>query len=476
MANERGAKFDSIALTTEFICGAGRDWRRLREYHYSLIIPPDPKCLSLFAAGYDYYFCVKLTNDSNEARRITIEARRPGRGDTQPAWQPTRVPLFVSEDFHHWYVLDEVRSTAGHEEFYAKVPLLPRQSVYVSNSLPYPSAWMKSWLEQTAERRNDLVTLQSLGQTVQGRDIPLLTITDPSVDDAAKDRVLVTSGFHPAEPDWLASITIIETLLGDDAWAAQLRQEFIVDIVPQVNPDGYDLGTNASNANGINMYWDFRRDDMATSPEAVYLWRWIESHPPSLYIDFHAYVYQLHKGFRPYIRPKADYPRPARPVVRAIDKALIALCEGRSVVGSSTNDWRTLAAQMTAAFGTITYPKFHLHLNHGVSACRELGLDVFRVIVEGARAYRPLHPKTIGADRPRGLANQLLRWLEQGHLPLKARRGWRRLANFLGIQSPFSQDVSSALYSGLAPHWRKHFWSQREQVEPVIVIGELGIR
>jgi hypothetical protein len=465
--------FDSIIFSTDFICGAGVNGQRQGVDYYSLIIPSDPDCRSL--PGYDYYFCAKLTNGSNDIKEMILEARRPERGGTQPIWQLTRVPLFISEDFHRWYVLDEVQATANHEEFRADIPLLRGQSVYVTNSLPYPSAWMKNWLQNVAQS-SEFAISHSLGQTVQGRDIPLLTITDPSVETTDKDRVLVTSGFHPAEPDWLATVTIIESLLGDEKWAAQLKHEFIIDIIPQVNPDGFDLGTNGSNANGINMYWDFRRDDMEASPEAVHLWRWIEKHPPSLYIDYHAYVHQLHKDFRPYIRPLAGYPRPARPAVKAINRAFIELCQGRYWTGGSTNDHRTLAAQMTASFGTITYPKFHMHFNHGVPACRQLGLDVFRVILENARPFRPLHPKTVGVSPANGIANNLLYWWEQGFWPSKARRGWRRLGGLLSLEPSVQESVPLPAEPGLAQHWRKHLWSQRPQVDPVIVIDETGIR
>jgi hypothetical protein len=465
---------EQIKLTSDFTCGAGEDSRQLGSDYYALTIPADPSSTEV-TQSYCWFFCVCLSNLSEEPQSITVDMLRPDHTISETFWLPTKVPLFISDDFHRWYVLDEVKSTPSHEDFRARLVLASGQAIYLTNSLPYPAAWMRNWLKQIVARHR-LVSLYTIGQTVQGRDMLILTITDPSVDTSIKDRILVTSGFHPAEPDWLATITIIEALLGDEEWAVRVRQDFVVDIVPQCNPDGYDLGTNASNANAINMYWDFRRDDMEASPEAVHLWRWIEAHPPSLYLDFHAYVHQLEKNFRPYLRPKADYPRPARPVVQAIDKDLISLCEGRYVVGKNTSDPRTLAAQMTAAFGTITYPKFHLHLNHGVTACRRLGLDVFRVVVENAWPYRPLYSRTVGADRPRGVANQLLRWVEQGDLPLRARRGWRSLVNLLGLQSPVFQGVSSASGSGLAPHWREHFWSQRGQARPVIVIDETGIR
>ena len=382
------------------------------------------------------------------------------------------MPVFVSEDFESWYVLDRVEASENHEEYHVTLPLQLGQTVYVSNSIPYPPRRMSAWLRRIQIEHSDLAKLSNLGSSAQRQDILLLSVTDPTVDDSAKDRVLVTSGFHPAEPDWLATMSIIELLLGDDAWAQEVRREFIVDVVPQVNPDGFVLGTNGCNAQGVNLYWDFRPDDESGSPEAFHLWQWIEAHPPSMYIDFHAYVYQLHKDFRPYIRPLSDYAHSARPVVQAIDRKLIALCHGRQVRGRGTNLPTTLAAQITKAFGSITYTKFHLHLQHGIPACQQLGVEVFQAIVGTARAYRPLAPKAVPpAGGQRTLADSWLHWWEQSRTASRMRYLGRLVKYRLGISQAPTNDLLSGLpESGLASHWRRHLWSQRGRVAPVITI------
>ena len=321
-------ELDRISLSSNFAGGAGINFRRKSPNHFAWNVPADPPSTRL-AKGYDYFFCVRVVNLDVRPREITLDVLRPER-QAEPQWSPSQVPLFVSKDMRSWYVLDEVKAGPGHMEFRAKLALAAGQGIYVSNSLPYPAEWMNEWLRQTATAYPDLTTLQIIGQSAQECPVWLLTLTDPSVLESDKDRVLITSGFHPAEPDWLATMAIIETLLSDNVWSQQVRREFIIDVVVQVNPDGFDLGTNGCNANGINLYWDFRPDDPETCPEAAHLWRWIESHPPCLYMDFHAYVHQLHKDFRPYIRPLSDYAPSAWPVVRAIDRQLIGLCNGRS--------------------------------------------------------------------------------------------------------------------------------------------------
>ena len=432
-----------------------------------LTIPPDADCRGL--PGYDYFFCVRVTNGA-AARRLVIEARLPD-SVREIAWLPSRIALFASADFRAWYVLDGVEAAPTHREFRFAIDLAPHESLWCANSLPCPSDRMRRWVEALAAPYPEWARIETIGTSVMGRPIDLVTVTDRSIADADKDRVLITSGFHPAEPDWLATIAIIEELTSRSAWARDKRRQYVFDIVPQVNPDGFDLGANASNAHGVNMYWDFRRDDAVSSPEAVALWTWIRAHPPDLYIDYHAYVYQLEKDYRPYIRPASDYPAAARPAVRAMDRALIALCGGRGVRGAATSDPLSLAPQLTSHFGTITYPKFHMHLYHGVAACRTLGLDVARTLLDAAEPFRPLRGRTgRGAWRQAGHDRALTR-LGQARTVVRTRNVLRRTLGRV-IGRPVREAVPAARGEGLPAHWLGHLWKDRKSAVPVFEFGD----
>ena len=76
------------------------------------------------------------------------------------------------------------------------------------------------------------------------------------------------------------------------------------------------------------------------------------------------------KGLSTLHPPRVRLPGRRAAAVRTMDRALIALCGGRGVRGAATSDPLSLAPQLTSHFGTIMYPKFHMHLYHGVASCR----------------------------------------------------------------------------------------------------------
>ncbi|MDQ3070956.1 MAG: hypothetical protein M3R55_14665 [Acidobacteriota bacterium] len=461
-ARTGSAVFDDIVLDSRFACGAGHQWRQVDRDHYAFDVPADPSCRG--QPGYDYYFRVRVSNKDAVARTLTLDARRAGRVEPEP-WALSRVPVFVSHDADHWWVADEPLADSRHEEYRIRVTLLPGETVFLTNSLQQPAEAFASWLRRFADEHPSLVTLTEIGRTPGNNALLVATVEDRDVSPAPRDRMMVTSGLHPAEPDWLATLAILRALVSSEPWARALRRAFVFDVVPVSNPDGFDLGTNATNASGVNMYWDFRPGDHDASPEAVRLWEWMERHPPVLYLDFHAYVFQLGKDYRAYLRPAYDYPPALRGVVRAIDRRLTALCGGRAVRDDATRDPRTLAPQLSRRHGTLTYPKFHVHFIYGIAATRQLSVDVFRAVAEPAAEQGPLWSRAHGYEP--GPLDTVMRALTQSRTARRIQSAVRQALIAAGLKAPVRVGVALPAEPGLAPHWRRHLWSARAEVPPV---------
>lgn len=112
--------------------------------------------------------------------------------------------------------------------------------------------------------RNPNVTIDTIGQSVQGRNIYAVTVTDNNVQDK-KFRVTIHARTHPAEvQSSYVTNEIIKNLISGSEFADALIGSCIFNIIPMINPDGVELGLNRYNANNIDLEGDWN----AVQPEA----------------------------------------------------------------------------------------------------------------------------------------------------------------------------------------------------------------
>ncbi|MBF0429700.1 MAG: hypothetical protein HQK83_00360 [Fibrobacteria bacterium] len=109
--------------------------------------------------------------------------------------------------------------------------------------------------------QSPFVLVDSIGQSIQGRPLYLLTITNgliPAKRSAEiitdKPRVFIHARTHPSEVQSSRIATEIITFLLDTTLASHtLREKFVFNILPMYNPDGVELGCERVNAADINL-------------------------------------------------------------------------------------------------------------------------------------------------------------------------------------------------------------------------------
>ncbi|GAH85537.1 unnamed protein product, partial [marine sediment metagenome] len=165
----------------------------------------------------------------------------------------------------------------------------PGETIYLSNMMPFPYSELSSWLEALAKKEKEFTQLYTEGKSSQGRDIYRFRITNPKIPEKEKSKILVISGEHGIEAPGLWAVRgIIEYLLTSISCAGHIRDKYIIDIFPQINPDGNVGGKDQKNGAGVDIFRDFSGVSSGKLPESKegrLLWAWIEDNPPDICLD-----------------------------------------------------------------------------------------------------------------------------------------------------------------------------------------------
>lgn len=119
---------------------------------------------------------------------------------------------------------------------------------------------LTSFLVESQKAAADLVSLTSIGQSVQGREIWMVKISDHVQQDEREPKVLLVANMHGDEVVGRElMINLVEHLLGQyqkDLAITDLINHSQIYIIPSMNPDGFEL-KQRFNADGVDLNRDF---------------------------------------------------------------------------------------------------------------------------------------------------------------------------------------------------------------------------
>jgi hypothetical protein len=165
---------------------------------------------------------------------------------------------------------------------------MPAPSLYVARVEPYRLSDLDRWLASI--RSNPLVSITTIGKTVEGRDLEIVRIGRAD----ARCRVFLRARAHAWEPggNWVVQGLVDRLLKGDDEANGYLGR-YCVYVLPMANKDGVARGRTRFNLRGkdLNRNWD-RPADPDLAPENHALEAWLEGmiargQPPHLAIELH---------------------------------------------------------------------------------------------------------------------------------------------------------------------------------------------
>ena len=133
---------------------------------------------------------------------------------------------------------------------------------------------------------NDVCEIETLGETLDGRDISLLTIGEP---EEGKKKIWITARQHPGETmaEWFVEGLLHKLLDDEDPHAAALLSKAVFYVVPNMNPDGSVRGHLRTNAVGVNLNREWAEPSLEKSPEVFYVLNKMHETGLDLYLDIH---------------------------------------------------------------------------------------------------------------------------------------------------------------------------------------------
>ncbi|PSW08559.1 hypothetical protein C9J01_23340 [Photobacterium rosenbergii] len=157
-------------------------------------------------------------------------------------------------------------------------------SMYFAYFAPYSYDRHQDLLHQAQSQFN--CKLETLGTTLDGNDMSLLTIGEPT--DGKKD-IWIIGRQHPGETmaEWFIE-GLLQRLLDDtDTVAKALLDKAVFHIVPNMNPDGSIRGHLRTNAIGVNLNREWQTPSMDKSPEVFLVRERMLATGVDMFLDIH---------------------------------------------------------------------------------------------------------------------------------------------------------------------------------------------
>ena len=253
-----------MTLTTDFEGGSLGKVIRVTDTYTRCILLGEVDQLGRNRQVSWYYFRIDGAPDSELTIDFTDLAGeynfRPGNHAVTPDTPPV-----YSYDGRHWRQVakENWQAVAGSMRLRIK-PAKPR--LWIAHVAPYNMRHLAQLLGEI--KGAHALEYQVIGKSVQGRDIPMLTITDPGTARKQKKVVWLMFRQHAWEAgsSW-AGEGAIRFLLSPDPTAVRIRRETVFKILPMQDPDGVSRGGVRFNAYGydLNRNWDI--NDPVKMPE-----------------------------------------------------------------------------------------------------------------------------------------------------------------------------------------------------------------
>ena len=209
----------------------------------------------------DFYMWFHFRVVGEKGQKIRLNIENAGGASYPKGWE--NYNAVMSQDTMEWRRV----TTSFDGQTLTIETELPADAVYIAYFAPYSSERHQMLVAGASNYEQSRVSV--LGQTLDGRDLDLITIGTPGPD---KKTIWVTARQHPGETmaEWWMEGFLERMLDPISAISKDLLSRAVFYIVPNMNPDGSARGHLRTNAVGVNLNREWHAPTIEKSPE-VYL-------------------------------------------------------------------------------------------------------------------------------------------------------------------------------------------------------------
>ncbi len=236
--------------------GAGLgSWEKVEPGHLELTLHTDPH--SNFARWYSFRV------EGAAGRPLTFRFTNADEVSAAGAWAYNQ-PVVSSDGGESW---DRVPDTAYEDGVFTFHHTSRAESEWIAYVPVYNFSRWQELVERVADHPR-VADVRVVGESLQGRPIHLLRITDPDTGTETRPAFWAVARQHPAETggSWKAE-GLLQWLLSDDPQAEAMLSRGTVYMAGFLNPDGVTMGNYRANAAGVNLNRVWHDPDPDVEPE-----------------------------------------------------------------------------------------------------------------------------------------------------------------------------------------------------------------
>ncbi|MCW5979785.1 MAG: hypothetical protein KIT09_17020 [Bryobacteraceae bacterium] len=254
----------AFAIHSDFEAASIGEVKRIGPNHYQCALEGETDQDGRNRQATWYYF--RLDAPPGEAAIIDL-VNIAGEYNYQPnsGGVNAETPPVISYDRKTWRHLTTVEFDPSPPRL--RLRLTPeRTPVWIAHVPPYTTADLAALLADLGG--TPYMKREAIAKTPEGRDMLLLTVTDPSVPDPAKKVTWLMFRQHSWESgtSWVGEGALRFLLSAEDE-AARIRKAAVFKIFPMADPDGVARGGVRFNAKGYDLNRNWDAVDPALMPE-----------------------------------------------------------------------------------------------------------------------------------------------------------------------------------------------------------------